>query len=73
MKAPPVAQDGIVYFGNTKGFIYALDAQSGELLDEMEVGGILSPAGPIIINDTLFVGSQDSNVYAIPLSDFDIE
>lgn len=73
MKAPPVAQDGIVYFGNTKGFLYALDAETGELLDEMEVGGNLAPAGPIIVNDTIFVGSHDSNVYAIPLSDFDID
>lgn len=73
MKAPPVAQDGIVYFGNTKGFLYALDAETGELLDEMEVGGSLAPAGPIIMNDTIFVGSHDSNVYAIPLSDFDLD
>lgn len=73
MKAPPVAQDGIVYFGNVEGYLYALDAESGELLDEMEIGGTLAPAGPIIMNDTIFIGSQDSNVYAIPLSDFDID
>lgn len=73
MKAPPVAQDGIVYFSNTKGFVYALDAETGEQLGEKKLNGVLAPAGPIIVNDTLFVGSQDSNVYAVPLTDFEQE
>ncbi|RKQ34307.1 PQQ-binding-like beta-propeller repeat protein [Oceanobacillus halophilus] len=72
MKAPPVAQDGVVYFSNTKGFVYALNSETGEKLGEVELEGKLAPAGPIIINDTLFVGSQDTNVYAVPLSDFGI-
>lgn len=69
MKAPPVAQDGIVYFSNTKGMVYALDAETGELLGEKELNGTLAPSGPIIMNDTLIVGSQDSNVYVVPLTD----
>src|SRR5699024_10888564 len=71
MKAPPVPQDGTVYFSNTKGFVYALDAETGELVAEKELNGTLAPAGPVIVNDTLFVGSQDSNVYAVPLTDFE--
>jgi len=71
MKAPPVAQDGTVYFSNTKGFVYALDAETGALVAEKELNGTLAPAGPVIVNDTLFVGSQDSNVYAVPLTDFE--
>src|SRR5699024_5656131 len=71
MKAPPVAQDGTVYFSNTKGFVYALDAETGELVAEKELNGTLAPAGPVIVNDTLFVGSQVSNVYAVPLTDFE--
>src|SRR5699024_660067 len=31
MKAPPVAQDGIVYFSNTEGMVYALDAETGDV------------------------------------------
>nr|WP_272932701.1 PQQ-binding-like beta-propeller repeat protein [Virgibacillus halodenitrificans] len=69
MKAPPVAQDGIVYFSNTKGYVRALDAQTGKLVGEKKLNGVLAPSGPIIVNDTLFVGSQDSNVYAVPLDD----
>src|SRR5699024_12184438 len=29
----------------------------------------LSPAGPVIMNNTMFVGSQDSYVYSFPLKD----
>lgn len=70
MKAPPVAQDGIVYFSNTKGYVYALDVETGEKIGEKKLNGKLAPSGPIIINDTMFIGSQDSNVYAFPLSEF---
>ncbi|ASK62148.1 hypothetical protein CFK37_08205 [Virgibacillus phasianinus] len=70
MKAPPVAQDGVVYFANTKGYVIALDAETGELTGKKKLNGKLSPSGPIIINDTMFIGSQDSNVYAFPLTDF---
>ena len=73
IKAPPVAQDGIVYFSNTEGYVYAMDAETGEKLARKKLGGTLAPSGPIIINDTLIVGSQDSNVYALPLTDFDID
>ncbi|MFG6147959.1 PQQ-binding-like beta-propeller repeat protein [Halobacillus sp. B23F22_1] len=61
MKAPPVAKDNVVYFGNTKGLVQALDAESGEKQGELELGGTLAPSGPIIMNDTLIIGSPDSN------------
>src|SRR5699024_3175221 len=83
MKAPPVAQDDIVYFTNTKGYVYALDADDGNVLGKKELNkrdasatpfnqenanssAPLSPAGPVIINNTMFVGSQDSYVYSFP-------
>ncbi|WP_411843906.1 PQQ-binding-like beta-propeller repeat protein [Salinicoccus sp. HZC-1] len=70
-KAPPVAQDGIVYFANEEGVVTGIDIERGEKVKEKELGGTLSPAGPVIANDTLFVGSRDSYVYVVPLSDFE--
>ncbi|MDN6409213.1 MAG: PQQ-binding-like beta-propeller repeat protein [Tetragenococcus halophilus] len=70
IKAPPVAKDGIVYFSNVKGEVYALNAKTGDVIAKKELGGILAPAGPVIVNETLFIGSQDSNVYAVPLEEF---
>ncbi|MYL33857.1 PQQ-binding-like beta-propeller repeat protein [Pontibacillus yanchengensis] len=66
MKAPPVAADDVVYFTNKKGFVHALDTETGEEIGRKLLGGKLAPSGPIIMNDTLIVGSQDSNVYALP-------
>src|SRR5699024_7409453 len=80
-KAPQEAQDDIVYFTNTKGYVYALDADDGNVLGKKELNkrdasatpfnqenanssAPLSPAGPVIINNTMFVGSQDSYVYS---------
>lgn len=70
-KAPPVAQDGVVYFSNKAGSVVGMDIETGEKVREKELGGTLAPSGPIIVNDTLIVGSQDHNVYVAPLSDFE--
>ncbi|SDJ11796.1 outer membrane protein assembly factor BamB family protein [Salimicrobium halophilum] len=69
MKAPPVADDGVVYFTNAEGYVHAMDAETGEEIGRKELGGTLAPSGPIIMNDTLIVGSQDSNVYALPVEE----
>src|SRR5699024_4117972 len=37
MKAPPVAQDDIVCFTNTKAYVYALDADDGNVLGKKEL------------------------------------
>lgn len=68
-KAPPVADKGIVYFADTKGIVYAFKSDSGKLLGKKELGGKLAPAGPVLMNDHLIVGSQDSNVYIVPITE----
>lgn len=68
-KAPPVADGGIVYFTDAKGLVYAFHADNGELAGKKYVGGTLAPSGPVIMNDHLIVGSQDSNVYVLPTGD----
>ncbi|TAA72880.1 hypothetical protein D2909_04355 [Planococcus salinarum] len=68
-KAPPVADGGIVYFTDAKGFVYAFNADNGELVGKKHLGGTLAPSGPVIMNDHLIVGGQDSNVYVLPTSD----
>ncbi|RWZ50171.1 hypothetical protein EQV77_17530 [Halobacillus fulvus] len=65
-KAPPVANEGTVYFTDAEGIVYAFDTENGELLGEQQLGGTLAPSGPIVMNDHLIVGSQDSNAYVVP-------
>lgn len=68
-KAPPVADNNIVYFTDTEGHVFAFDAESGNLKGVKKLEGTLAPAGPVIINDYLIVGSQSSEVYTIPIDD----
>ncbi|MGO1461754.1 MAG: PQQ-binding-like beta-propeller repeat protein [Marinobacter sp.] len=83
----PAITAGKVFFGDTAGLLHALDAEdgdtphcdSGRATDTLKLGGsshnspaiALAPAGPVVINRTVFVGSQDGFVYAVPLSEFD--
>src|SRR5699024_6913939 len=62
-KAPPIADNKVVYFTDTKGLVYGFDTTSGSLIGKKLLGGKLAPSGPIIVNDYLIVGSQDHNVY----------
>lgn len=69
MKAPPVAKDEIVYFSDTKGRIVALDANNGNKMGDKKTGGKLAPSGPIIVDEKLIIGSQNSKVYVVPLNE----
>lgn len=87
IKGAPAITQGKVFFGDTAGFLYALDAndgdasrcESGHAISKMKLGGssnsssaiALAPGGPVVINSTIFVGSHDSFVYAVPVSEFD--
>src|SRR5699024_2087320 len=68
-KAPPVADDGIVYFTDAKGHVFAFDVEDGSLKGVKKLKGTLAPAGPVIMNEHLIVGSQSSEIYTIPTDD----
>ncbi|WP_232299518.1 outer membrane protein assembly factor BamB family protein [Pontibacillus chungwhensis] len=68
-KAPPVADQDVVYFTDAEGFVYAFNTEDGELLGKKELGGTLAPSGPVLMNNHLITGSQDSNVYVMPTSE----
>lgn len=72
----PVYYKDAIYIATRDKYLYKLNKDSGvrlhkENIGEKELGETLAPSGPIIVNDTLFIGSPDSNVYAIPLEDFE--
>lgn len=83
VKGAPVIKDGQVYFGDTHGYLHVLNARTGRMLrdsngkpiEKRRVGGsvtnakavALSPGGPVIINENIFVGSQDGYVYRISI------
>jgi len=60
----PVVMGGIVYVGSGDGYVYALDALSGELRWKFRTGNVVH-ASPAVANDTVYVGSWDSYFYAL--------
>jgi outer membrane protein assembly factor BamB len=60
----PVVADGVVYFGAWDGFVYALDAASGECLWDFETGDPII-AGVVLDSDRLYAASTDENLYVL--------
>ncbi|MCX7680711.1 MAG: PQQ-like beta-propeller repeat protein, partial [Anaerolineae bacterium] len=63
------APGGALYVaGNSDGKIYALDLESGTLRWSFSTGHRVW-ASPLIISDTVYIGSMDRHLYALNLSD----
>ncbi len=63
----PAVADGKVYFGLDNGYVYALDALTGDIIWSYKTEGAVQ-SSPAISNGLLFVGSNDGNLYAIGTS-----
>lgn len=67
VQSTPVVASGSVYVGSVQsaaGFLYALDAASGQRDWQFEAeGGIL--AAPAATSDRVYVGSRDQSLYAL--------
>ena len=61
-------QNGRVYATNGLGFVAALDAGNGGIVWQVRPGGPLRGA-PTIAGDTLYVMSQDNQVYSLKTAD----
>ncbi len=67
MSAVDVA--GVLYFGDTGGFLYAVDARTGRVLTRTRYPSFFTTSSPIVFGKTLYV-ANDHTVYAlhVPLS-----
>jgi outer membrane protein assembly factor BamB len=63
----PTVSDGRVYSADAQGFAYALDARTGSLVWESEVGGLpdTPTSMPAVVNGIAYYGAYDNNVYAL--------
>ncbi|WP_227369093.1 PQQ-binding-like beta-propeller repeat protein [Halomonas sp. M20] len=84
IKGAPAIVDDKVIFGDTDGFLHLLNTEEGRTpvcdngrrAGKLKVGGstsggknvALAPGGPVVINRTVFVGSQDRFVHAVPMT-----
>jgi outer membrane protein assembly factor BamB len=64
----PAERDGMLYFTDVAGFVYAIDADSGTEVWRQRPG-VQMRARPAVTEDTVFVGDRDGNLYALNRAD----
>ena len=60
----PVVVDGAVYVGSDDGSLYALTADSGEMLWSFATGDVIRSV-PAVVDGTVYFGSNDNHLYAV--------
>jgi outer membrane protein assembly factor BamB len=69
VKMNAVEKSGLLYFGDTGGTFYAVEATSGRAVAERRYPSFFTTSSPVIFGETLYVANGDV-VRAIPLSTF---
>ncbi len=70
VKGGKVAVGGVVYFGDTAGTLWAVNAASGKVLGRKRIADSFNIGSPIIVGRTLIIGGKKGYVYALPLDSF---
>jgi outer membrane protein assembly factor BamB len=68
VKGGLVLRDGVLYFGDLGGKLWAVDANSGRAIGSLQTDLKFNVGSPIVLNDSLIDGSAEGPVIAVPLS-----
>ena len=68
VKGGVVAKDGTIYFGDLKGYYWAVDARSGTVVKKTKMIAGFNVGSPIIVGSPLIVGTAHGYVLALPLT-----
>jgi uncharacterized repeat protein (TIGR01451 family) len=60
----PVVVNGVAYVGTVDGAVEAMNANTGAVLWNDEIGGTIATS-PAVVNGVVYIGSFDHNVYAL--------
>src|SRR3990172_7326231 len=60
----PAVVEGVVYVGSYEGYLYALDAESGEMLWRFKAGDRVY-SSPAVVEGVVYTGSGDGYLYAL--------
>jgi outer membrane protein assembly factor BamB len=63
----PVFADGILYYGDLGGYLWALNATTGQVVGDIATGLPFNVGSPIIAGQTLIIGSRGGTLIAVPL------
>lgn len=67
VKGGMVERDGVLYFGDLAGRLWAVEARTGRPLGSVQTDLRFNVGSPIVLNDSLVIGSQQGPVIAVPL------
>ena len=67
VKDGPVLKDGIVYFGDLGGYLWAVDVKTGNVVGDKSIGVAFNVGSPVIVGETLIIGSETGALLALPL------
>lgn len=67
VKGGIVDVDGVVYFGDLGGYLWALDAKTGRVVGDKSMHTSFNVGSPIVDGKTLIIGSDTGSVIAVPL------
>lgn len=60
---PVISSNGLMIFGGEDGIVYAANSKTGALLWQHKTGGPIH-SSPAIVDDTIYIGSEDGTIYA---------
>jgi eukaryotic-like serine/threonine-protein kinase len=69
VKSAFVLRDGILYFGDYGGKLWAVDADEGRVVGSVQTDLNFNVGSPIVLNDSLVIGSLSGPLIAVPLKD----
>jgi outer membrane protein assembly factor BamB len=68
VKGGIVQRDGVIYFGDLAGTLWAVNASTGLALGSIKTDLSFNVGSPIVLNDSLVIGSQQGPTIAVPLA-----
>lgn len=69
VKGAFVLRDAVLYFADYSGKLWAVDATTGHAIGSIQTDLTFNVGSPIVLNDSLVIGSQEGPVIAVPLKD----
>lgn len=68
VKGGIVDVDGVLYFGDLGGYLWALDAKTGRVIGVKQMHTPFNVGSPTVVGQTLVIGSDTGAIIAIPLA-----
>lgn len=69
VKGGAVDVDGVIYFGDLGGYLWALNDATGQVVGVKNMKAPFNVGSPIVAGKTLIIGSRGGTLFAVPLAD----